>query len=129
MFSNVVQDDALPEPGQVITRDRTIEIPIECRMEKEGLASISFHPDTSKIVYSEEGYGKFSFNLQLYEDSSYINPYPPGAYPVDVELRDVLYFEADVSAEQGLELFVETCVATPTDDPHSLPQYEFLDEG
>ena len=130
MFSNIVQDNARPiSPGEDITRDRTIEIPVECRMQKDGLASISFHPDTSKIVYSEEGYGQFSFNLQLYQDSSFTNPYPSEAYPIDVKLRDVLHFEADVSAEQGLELFVESCVATPTNDPYSSPRYGFLEDG
>ena len=125
-----MHDDALPvTPGNDITRDQAIEIPVKCQIEKDGLASISFHPDTSKIIYNEEGYGKFSFNLQLYEDSSYINPYPPEAYPIDVELRDVLHFEANVSAEPGLELFVETCVATPINDPQSSPQYEFLKDG
>ena len=98
-------------------------------MERDGLSSISFNPDTSKIVYREEGYGVFSFNLSLFEDQLYSTPYLPNAYPVDVKLRDMLYFEARVVAEAGLELFVEECTATSTPDPSSYPQYTFIDNG
>ena len=106
-----------------------MEIPIKCFMERDGLGSVSFNPDTSKIIYREEGYGKFSFQLHLYPDQSYGTPYPPEAFPVDVNLRDMLYIEASVSAEPGLELFVETCVATTTSDPNSLPHYYILQDG
>ncbi|XP_072048907.1 uncharacterized protein [Amphiura filiformis] len=129
-FSNIVIDDALPiTPDKVITRDRDMEIPLKCHMDKEGLGSVSFDPDTSKIIFREEGYGMFSFQIQLYQDKQYRTPYPGSAYPVDVNLKDMLYFEAQASAEPGLELFVETCVATQTSNPKSTPQYYFLIDG
>ena len=130
VFSNIVIDEPLAvTPDKIITRDRHIEIPVECRIDKESLSSISFNPDSSKIVFREEGYGVFSFNLSLYEDQTYKTPYPRSSYPIDVQLRDMLYFEAAVEAEQGLELFVENCVATTDTDPTSLPHHAFIDDG
>ena len=130
VFSNTVYDDALPvTPGNIITRDRSLVMPVECHMVRDGLGSISFHADNSPYEIREDGYGKFAFQLHLYPDQSYGSPYPPGAYPVDVNLRDRLYVEAQVSAEPGLELFVETCVATSTANPYSVPQYYFLQDG
>ena len=131
VFSNVIEDDAIAiTPDDVITRDRDIQFPVQCHMKRDGLGSISFHPDTSKIIgHEEEGYGKFSFNLQLYPDNSYTNPFPPESYPIDVHLRDILHLEAVVVAEAGLELFVQTCVATQTSDPTSTPQYVFIQDG
>ena len=118
VFSNIIEDEALPvTPDNVITRDRGIHMPVQCHMKREGLGSISFHPDTEIIRHEEEGYGKFTFDLQLYPDSSYMSPFPPESYPIDVHLRDILYFGADVTAEPGLELYVKTCVATQTPDP------------
>ena len=130
VFSNVVIDEPLPvTPDYIITRDRHIEIPVECRMERDGLSSISFNPDSSKIVHREDGYGVFSFNLSLYEDHSFSTPYPRDSYPIDVELRDMLYFEARSTAEPGLELFLETCTATTSIDPKTTPQYSFIENG
>ena len=102
---------------------------MECLIEKDGYGSISFNPDTSKVTLEEEGYGKFSFELHLYPDKTYSTPYPPGAYPVNVELKDKMFFEAGVSAEPGLELFIETCSATTTTNPYSSPKYTFLKDG
>ena len=130
MFSNIVHNDAqLATSSSVIIRDPEILIPVECYIDREGLGSINFDPKSSKIVYKEEGYGHFSFLLQLYKDGGYTTPYKPDDYPVNVNIRDSLYFQADVSGEVGLELFVETCVATPTMNPFSSPQYHFLENG
>lgn len=126
----MVHDEALPvTPTGIISRDRDITIPLQCYMERDGTGSVSFHADTSERVFEETGYGKFNFQLQLYQTANYVNPYPAEAYPMAVEMREVLYFEAAVSAEPGLQLFVESCVATETMDPSSAPQYRFLDEG
>ena len=130
VYSNLVHNDARPAtPGSPITRDRAILIPVECYINRDGLGSLSFNPDTSSIIYHEEGYGEFSFQLQLYHDETYTNPYAPEDYPVDIKLRENLYFEASVSADDGLELFVDTCVATPTINPYSSPQYKFIENG
>ena len=126
----MVHNEAQPDnPGSVITRARSILIPVECYFNRQGLASLSFNHDTSKIVYYEEGHSEFSFQLQLYHDETYTKPYAPEDYPVEVKVRDELYVEAEVFAEEGLELFVETCVATTTVNPYSTPQYSFLENG
>ena len=105
-------------------------MPVQCYMKREGLGSVNFHPDTSEIKrHEEEGYGKFTFDLQLYPDNNYTSPFPPESYPIDVHLREMLYFEAGVNAEPGLEIFVNTCLATTTSDPSSTPHYYFLQEG
>ena len=116
-------------PGVSFTRDRFVEVPIECNMERNGTGFVSFHPETTKIIYREEGFGKFIFELQLYPNKTYGSPYLPDAYPIEVSLKDRLYFEASVSAEDWLELFVDTCVATLTLDPYSTPQFRFIHEG
>ena len=97
--------------------------------KREGLSYISFHPETSKIIYHEEGYGKFSFQLQLYPDHQYSSPYSPDEYPIQVHLQDRLYFEATVSAQNWLQLFIDSCVATESVDPNSSPRFEFIQDG
>ena len=130
VLSNVVMTEVNPvSPGSGFTRDRHIEIPVECYMEQYGQSAVSFHPETSKIIYHEEGYGKFSFQMQLYPNSAYVTPYPPHAYPLDVELKERLYFETKVSAQDWLELFIDTCVATQTTNPYTSPRYELIRNG
>ena len=98
-------------------------------MEQSGTGFVSFHPEKSQIIYREEGFGKFSFQLQLYKNKEYVSQYPPDAYPVEVRLKERLYFEAKVSAQDWLELFIDTCVATQTMNPHTTPQFKFIHEG
>ena len=130
MFSNVVHTKVIPiAPGVGFTRDRHVEVPIECYMDRSGTSFVSFHPEKSKIIYREEGFGKFSFQLQLYTNESYINRYPPDAYPIEVRLKERLYFEARVDAQDWLVLFIHTAVATHTLNPHSTPQFKFIEEG
>ena len=98
-------------------------------MKQNGTSFVSFHPEKSQIIYREEGFGKFSFQLQLYKNDRYVSQYQPDAYPLEVHLKDRLYFEAKVSAQNWLELFIDTCVATETLNPHSTPQFKFIHEG
>ena len=130
VYSNIVLNEVVPvSPGEEFTRERHVEIPVECYMKRNGSALVSFHPETSKIIFQEEGFGQFRFQLQLYPDNQYRSPYPADAYPIDVNLRDMLYLEAKVSAQNGLELFVDSCVATTTVNPYSSPRFAFIEDG
>ncbi|XP_038062575.1 uncharacterized protein LOC119733066 [Patiria miniata] len=130
LFFNVIHDEAVPvEPGSVITRDRDIEIPVQCIMDLEGIAEISFRPDTSKITFREDGFGSFNFSLRLYHGNDYTTPYQPADYPVDVAMGNKLYFEARTWSEPGLELFLQTCRATPTSNPDDFHRYTFIQDG
>ncbi|XP_038062553.1 ZP domain-containing protein-like [Patiria miniata] len=130
IFFNVIHDEAIPvEPGSVITRDQDIEIPVQCMMDLEGIAEISFRPDTSKITFREDGYGSFNFSLRLYHGNDYTTPYQPVDYPVHVAMGNKLYFEARTWSEPGLELFVQTCRATPTSNSDDFHRYTFIQDG
>ena len=131
MFSNVVQTKVIPaSPGVNFTRNRHVEIPVECNMEQNVTSFFtSFHPESSQIIYREDGFGKFSFQLQLYTNNSYVSLYPSDAYPLEVNLKDQLYFQAKVSSQDWLELFIDTCVATQSRNPHSIPQFKLIHEG
>ncbi|XP_038062894.1 uncharacterized protein LOC119733385 isoform X2 [Patiria miniata] len=130
IFFNVIHDEAVPvQPGSVITRDRDIEIPVQCIMDLEGFAEISFRPDTSKITFREDGFGSFNFSLRLYHGNDYTTPYQPADYPVQVAMGNKLYFEARTWSEPGLELFVQTCRATPTSNSDDFHRYTFIQDG
>ncbi|XP_038062479.1 uncharacterized protein LOC119732967 isoform X2 [Patiria miniata] len=130
IFFNVVQDEAVPiTPGEVITRDLDIEIPVQCIMDLEGIGEISFRPDTSKITFGEDGFGSFNFSLRLYPTNDYATPYQPADYPIDVTMGEKLYFEARTWSEPNLELFVQTCRATPTSNPDDFHRYTFIQDG
>ncbi|XP_038062480.1 uncharacterized protein LOC119732968 [Patiria miniata] len=130
IFFNVIHDEAVPvTPGGVITRDRDIEIPVQCIMDLEGVAEINFRPDTSKITFREDGFGSFNFSLRMYRGNDYATPYQPADYPVDVTMGDKMYFEARTWSEPGLELFVQTCRATPTSNPDDFHRYTFIQDG
>ncbi|XP_038070717.1 uncharacterized protein LOC119739745 [Patiria miniata] len=129
MFSNIIHDEAVPVPGSVITRDQDVKIPVQCIMDSEGIAELSFRPDISKITFREDGYGTFNFSLRLYHSNNYARPYQSVDYPVHVGMGNKLYFEARTWSEPGLQLFVQTCRATPTTNPDDFHGYTFIQDG
>ncbi|XP_022109552.1 deleted in malignant brain tumors 1 protein-like [Acanthaster planci] len=130
IYFNTVYDEAVPvEAGANITRDLDIHITAQCIMDLDGMAKLSFLPDTSPINHYEEGLGTFNFSLFLYRTNDYATPYLPADYPINFKMGDILYFEARTWSEPGLELFVQTCRATPTSNSNDFNRYTFIQDG
>ena len=76
------------------------------------------------------GYGNMTFTMDLYQSASYFQSYGPKDYPISVNLNDDLYVGYSVvSNEASLEVFAESCWATPKPNPYSMPKYIFIQDG
>ena len=90
---------------------------------------LSWYPNVLLLVISE-GFGNFSFNMDLYRSGKYVSPYKVSEYPVAVHPFGQLYCEAKLdTSDSGLILFAEKCVATPSMNPNHAVQYIFIDNG
>ncbi|XP_073460521.1 ZP domain-containing protein-like [Aquarana catesbeiana] len=78
-------------------------------------------------MYTETGFGVFTFTFQFFTDNQFVNPRPNLSA---VQRGERLYLEIQVSsAVPDIELFVESCKATPHDDPSDPVFYSIIQDG
>ncbi|KAL9988075.1 hypothetical protein ACROYT_G002475 [Oculina patagonica] len=118
-------------PGSVITRDQNVSIPFYCSYGRKAIIrNPSFKTWKNYVTSSEAGYGNFTFTMDLFKSSNYYTPFNFDDYPITVNLQDRLFVQIAVESPQSnLVVFADTCKATPSTDPYSVPQYIFLQRG
>ena len=101
------------------------EIEIECRVDRRSLDNNAIIPIS---VEKHVAFGTFSFDVQVFQDSIYSAPYRSEDYPISVKYGEAIYVAASVGAPRDLEISIDTCWVTRTDDP--LGEYEtFIKDG
>ncbi|XP_051779376.1 uncharacterized protein LOC114647356 isoform X2 [Erpetoichthys calabaricus] len=116
--------------NQVISRKNQIEIPFSCSYPKMGTASASFSPHKASYLFSEAGFGSFTFVFEFYESSDFTSIINPSEYPIGVELGEMLYMGISVDSPlDNIMLFVQDCRATPHDDPSDPTYYDIITDG
>ncbi|KAJ7311176.1 hypothetical protein JRQ81_006783 [Phrynocephalus forsythii] len=109
----------------VIVRTSPVEVPIECHYpRKDNVSSKAIQPTWIPLSSTVSAQQRLAFSLRLMNEDwsteSTSNRY---------QLGDVMYIQADVTAEShmDLRLFVDNCVATLSPDVDSSPRYVVVD--
>ncbi|KAG8537762.1 hypothetical protein GDO81_023969, partial [Engystomops pustulosus] len=112
----------------VITRKHGVSIPFNCSFPKKSRVSASFRAHKSDYVFTEAGFGNFTYTFQFYTDDRFVEV--ETQYPLQVELRELIYMEIQVSSSiPNVQLFVESCKATPHDNPDDPIFYDIKRNG
>ncbi|XP_068117649.1 uncharacterized protein [Hyperolius riggenbachi] len=112
----------------IITRKNGVSIPFNCSFPKKNRLSASFQVHKNDYIFEEAGFGNFTYRFQFFTDGTFsvVNT----QYPVEVELREPLYMEIQVSSSvPNVRLFVESCRATPHDNPNDRTFYDIIKNG
>ncbi|KAG2462256.1 ZPP protein, partial [Polypterus senegalus] len=118
------------QPNQVISRKNQVEIPFSCSYPKIGTASATFSPHKANYLFSEAGFGSFTFVFEFYDSSNFTSIIDPSEYPIEVELGQMLYMSISVESQlDNIVLFVQDCRATPHDDPNDPTYYDIISDG
>ncbi|XP_067291253.1 uncharacterized protein [Pseudorasbora parva] len=128
VFKNEI--NSFENPNEVITRRSQVKIGFSCQYPK--VASVSNHYTNKKsdFIFTESSFGTFSYSFDIFTNNNFSSPVDPSLYPLEVNLLDVLYIGiAAHSALPEVQLFVESCRATPDDNPHSVLFYDIIKEG
>ncbi|KAL4553815.1 CUB and zona pellucida-like domain-containing protein 1, partial [Arapaima gigas] len=76
------------------------------------------------------GFGTFTYQFEFFHSSLFSSMVDPSTYPVEVNLGEMIYFEiVATSPLPNTVLFVESCRATPYDDPNSYIFYSIIENG
>ncbi|KAJ8251999.1 hypothetical protein COCON_G00213110 [Conger conger] len=118
------------EETSVITRMNLVKIPFTCSYPKIAYVSANFRNHKSDYVFTEAGFGSFSYSFDFYTDNTFQSIIDPSSYPVEVKLLDMIHMGiSGHSSLSNIELFVESCKATPDDNSDNPLFYDIIKNG
>ncbi|XP_056135387.1 ZP domain-containing protein-like [Lampris incognitus] len=128
VFKNTII--SFERPNTIITRRRQVDIGFSCQFPKSLSVSSHYQLDRSDYVFTESSFGSFQYNFEVFNDNNFTQRVEPGAYPVEVELMDVIYMGIQAKSDlPDVSLFVESCRATPENNPKSILLYDLIQNG
>ncbi|XP_071031171.1 alpha-tectorin [Oncorhynchus clarkii lewisi] len=132
MYKNTVWIESVNNTGNIITRDKTINVEFTCAYELDIKISLEtvLKPMLSVInltLPTQEG--NFITKMALYKNSSYRQPYREGE--VVLSTRDVIFVGVFVEGadEDQLILIVNMCWATPSRYSNDHLRYVLIERG
>ncbi|KAL0994907.1 hypothetical protein UPYG_G00129090 [Umbra pygmaea] len=128
IFRNVIA--SFGESNDVITREQDVAIEVSCIYSKKGNVSLEYLVHKIPYIFSEKGFGKFTYQFEFFYNSLFNRMVDPATYPVKVELNQMIYMEiTSTTSVPNTELFVESCQATPSDNPDDPTHYSIIQNG
>ncbi|CAK6978953.1 uncharacterized protein LOC122987076 [Scomber scombrus] len=117
-------------PSEVIIRRRTVKIDFSCQFPKSISISSYYNLQKSDYIFTESSFGSFGYTFEIFTDGNYTSKVAASAYPVEVKLLDTIYMGIQAESElPNVTLFVESCKATPDDNPENLLSYDLIKDG
>ncbi|XP_037615104.1 uncharacterized protein LOC119481861 isoform X2 [Sebastes umbrosus] len=117
------------DPNQVISRHHDVEIVFSCVYPKHTNLTLGF-THKNPYAFKEKGFGTFSFQFEFFESQRFRRQIDASTYPVDVDLKQKMFMQIEATTSiPNIELFVESCRATPYDDPNSRVSYTIIEHG
>ncbi len=114
----------------VITRHNQVKFGFSCQYPKMAIVSNRYVNHKSDYIFTESSFGTFGYSFEVFSDSSFNSQVDPRLYPVQVELMEQLYMGIEAhTALPEVTLFVESCRATPEDNPFSAVFYDIIKDG
>uniref|UniRef100_A0A8C5N360 ZP domain-containing protein n=1 Tax=Leptobrachium leishanense TaxID=445787 RepID=A0A8C5N360_9ANUR len=112
--------------NDVITRKHQVIINFNCSFPKKERLSISFQPKKNIYEFTEAGFGKFTYKFRFFTDNRFVQTRSSLVFL----LREMIYMEIQVtSSVPNVQLFVDSCRATPRDNPSDPVFYNIVKYG
>ncbi|XP_063044488.1 uncharacterized protein LOC134438770 [Engraulis encrasicolus] len=121
---------SVDNPNDVITRHKQVQLQFFCKYPKKGSVTLEFDVHRSPFVFVQKGFGTFSYQFEFFHSSQFRNMEDPSTYPLEYDLGDMMYMQIEATSPvNNTELFVESCQASPSDDPNSHTSYSIISNG
>ncbi|XP_051234770.1 ZP domain-containing protein [Dicentrarchus labrax] len=116
--------------ANVITRRNLVEVRFYCQYPKRGNVTLGFTANRKNITVWEKGFGTFTYQFFFYPDDKFKTSIPVGDDPQVYNMGDRIYMQIEAtSTVRNTELFVETCIAAPYNNPNTRPSYTIIENG
>ncbi|KAK2920444.1 hypothetical protein Q8A73_002648 [Channa argus] len=117
------------DTNETISRTNDVEIAFLCVYPKRANMTLGF-THKNPYSFSEKSFGTFNFQFEFFESQLFQNQIAASRYPVQFDLQQMIFMQIDASTfTPTLELFVESCRATPYDNPNSHISYSIIENG
>ncbi|XP_016536649.1 CUB and zona pellucida-like domain-containing protein 1 [Poecilia formosa] len=111
------------DPNEVISRQHDVEIAFTCSYPKRTNLTLGFR-HKNPYAFNEKGFGAFTFQFEFFESQRFRKQVDSSSYPVEVYLKQMIFMQIEATSSiPNTELFVESCRATPYDNPNSRISY------
>nr|XP_020664393.1 CUB and zona pellucida-like domain-containing protein 1 [Pogona vitticeps] len=122
-YSNTI---AASPMGDIITRQKHIEITVQCIMENNSTVEVIYITE-NESQYNTSALGRYNLSMSFYESGSFSTEIFDSPYYVD--LNQTLYAQVSLhSTDPNLLVFVDTCTASPNPNSES-PLYDLVTNG
>ncbi|XP_032366597.1 uncharacterized protein LOC116685777 [Etheostoma spectabile] len=116
--------------NEIIVRRKTVKIEISCKFPKSISISSYYNLQDSDYIFTESSFGSFGYTFEVYTNSKFTSKVPSTAYPVEVSLLNKIYMGIQAQSDlPNVSLFVESCKATPDDNPKNTLTYDLIRNG
>lgn len=117
------------EPHEIISRQHDVEIAFSCVYPRRANLTLGF-THKNPYAFAERGFGSFTYQFEFYESQLFRKPINASTYPVEVNLKQMMFMQIEAATSiPNTELFVESCRATPYDNPNSRISYTIIENG
>ncbi|XP_028298527.1 uncharacterized protein LOC114460857 [Gouania willdenowi] len=117
------------EPNKTISRKADVEIAFCCAFPKKNNLTLGFK-HKNPYAFKERGFGSFSFQFEFFQSQLFRQQVDASTYPVEVNLNQMMFMQIEATSSMpDVELFVESCKATPEDNPNSRISYSIIENG
>jgi len=127
-FKNEI--DSFELPNEIITRRRRVKIGFSCQFPKTISVSSYYNLYSADYIFTESSFGSFGYTFEIFRNNNFTNRVEAKAYPVEVMLLQTIYMGIQAQSElPDVRLFVESCKATPDDNPENALSYDLIKNG
>lgn len=114
----------------LITRKHNLEVEFYCQYPKKGNVSLGFTAHRKIVEVFDKGFGTFTYQFEFYPDNQFRSIIDPSSYPLEYDVGQKIYMEIEASSiVNDTEMFVESCRASPYDNPNYQPTYSIIEDG
>ncbi|XP_069095273.1 deleted in malignant brain tumors 1 protein-like isoform X3 [Pleurodeles waltl] len=124
IYSNTIR--AHP-PATFITRQKKLYVTLRCRMNQDSLVEVIYLANDT-IEINKLQYGRYDMSISFFSSHSF--QYPIYDSPYRVSLNQELYLQVSLhSSDPDLEVFLDTCVASPDHLDFTSQTYDLIRSG
>lgn len=128
VFGNQINSFVLP--SEVIIRRETVQVDFSCQFPKTLTISSYYNLHKSDYIFTESSFGSFGYTFEIFTNKNFTKRVEPSAYPVEVKLLQTIYMGIQANSDlPNVTLFVESCKATPDDNPNNALFYDIIKNG
>uniref|UniRef100_A0A8C9Z038 ZP domain-containing protein n=2 Tax=Sander lucioperca TaxID=283035 RepID=A0A8C9Z038_SANLU len=126
IFKNMITSG---DPTKIISRQNDVEIVFSCAFPKRTNLTLGFK-HKNPYIFTEKGFGAFTFQFEFFQSQRFRKQIESSTYPVEVYLKQMIFMQIEATTSiPNTELFVESCKATPYDNPNSRISYTIIENG